>query len=58
MSDIEEAKKYLETGGLGEVMGLASIANDAGQPKVQMDTDMAIALCLLADETLKRRASH
>jgi len=55
---VEEASRYLETGGLGEVLGLASMSMSMGHPKVQMDTDMAIALCLLADETLKRRKSH
>jgi hypothetical protein len=58
MSDVEEAKRYLETGGLGEVIGLTSISLEAGAPKVQMDTDMAMALCLLADETIKRRSAH
>lgn len=58
MSDIEEAKKYLETGGLGEVIGLTSLALEMKQPKVQMDSDMAMALCLLADETIKRSRSH
>ena len=58
MSAIKEAMEYLETGGLGEVMGLADMAARAGHPKVQMDTDMAIALCQLADEALKRRKAH
>lgn len=58
MADIEEAKRYLETGGLGEVIGLTSVAMEAGSPKVQMDSDMAMALCLLADEALKRRKHH
>lgn len=52
--DPDFAKKYLETGGLGEVIGFTSLAADQKQPKVQMDTDMAMALCLLADEALKR----
>lgn len=55
---IDEAKSYLETGGLGEVIGLTDMAMQAGQPKVQMDADMAMALCLLADEALRRRAAH
>lgn len=58
MSDVQEAQRYLETGGLGEVIGLTQMAIDMKQPKVQMDADMAMALCLLADETLKRRAAH
>jgi hypothetical protein len=58
MSDIEEAKKYLETGGLGEVIGLTQLAIQNYQPKVQMDADLAMALCLLADETIKRRQAH
>lgn len=58
MADVEEAKRYLETGGLGEVIDLTSISLQTGAPKVQMDTDMAMALCLLADETIKRRSAH
>lgn len=58
MADVEEAKKYLETGGLGEVAGLADLAMRGGHPKVQLDTDMAIALCMLALEALNRRAAH
>lgn len=58
MADIDGAKQYLETGGLGEVIGFTSLALEANQPKVQMDADMAMALCLLADEALKRRRAH
>lgn len=55
---IAEAMHYLETGGLGEVIGLTDIALRADQPKVQMDTDMAMALCTLAGEALRRRGAH
>lgn len=55
---VDDATEYLCTGGLGEVIGLASASMQYGHPKVQMDTDMAIALCMLADETIKRRKSH
>lgn len=58
MPNIEEAQKYLESGGLGEVIGLTQRAIEMHQRKILMDADMAMALCLLADETLKRRASH
>lgn len=59
MSDgIKEATEYLETGGLGEVIGLADVAIQMGQPKVQMDAEMAMALCILANETIQRRKSH
>jgi hypothetical protein len=51
---IAEVLDYLKTGGLGEVIGLADIAVLMNQPKVQMDTDMALALCQLANETLCR----
>lgn len=44
--------EYLRTGGLGEVIGFADLALKAGEPKVQMDTDMAIALCLMASSSL------
>jgi hypothetical protein len=55
---IDDATEYLATGGLGEVIGLTSMAIAAGDPKVQMDADMAMALCLLADEALKRRRAN
>lgn len=58
MTDIDAATKYLETGGLGEVIGLTDIAIKMDQPKVQMDADMAMALCLLASEALSRRRAH
>jgi len=53
--DVAEATTYLETGGLGEVIGLTDLARQMEQSKVQMDTDMAMALCLLAGEALKVR---
>lgn len=56
--DIDAATKYLETGGLGEVIGLTDMAIRMDQPKVQMDADMAMALCLLASEALSRRRAH
>lgn len=55
---IAEARRYLETGGLGEVIGFTDMAIRADQPKVQMDSDMAMALCLLAGEALTRRGAH
>lgn len=56
--NLKEATEYLETGGLGEVIGFTHCVKEMHQEKVQMDTDMAMALCLLADEALKaRRAS-
>lgn len=55
---VKDAKEYLETGGLGEVVGLTDMAKKMGQPKVQMDTDMAMALCILANEALHRRKAH
>jgi hypothetical protein len=58
MADVRVAKEYLEDGGLGEVMGLASIAVHENQPKVQMDADMAVALCMLASEALHRRKAR
>lgn len=53
--NVEEATEYLATGGLGEVIGLTDMAREMSEPKVQMNTDMAMALCLLADEALKAR---
>lgn len=47
---IAEARKYLETGGLGEVIGFTDLALQSGQDKVQCDTDMAMALCQMASE--------
>jgi len=51
-AQIDEARGYLETGGLGEVLGFTDIALSMEQPKVQMDTPMAMALCLLAGEAI------
>lgn len=42
--DFDGAMEYLKTGGLGEVAGLADIARQMGDPKVQMNTDMAVAI--------------
>lgn len=56
--DVKFAMEYLETGGLGEVIGLTQLAVDNGEDKVQMDADMAMALCLLASEAIKRRKSN
>lgn len=53
--DVVESTTYLETGGLGDVIGLTSAAMKMGEPKVQMDSAMAMALCVLADEALRRR---
>lgn len=53
--NVAEAKRYLETGGLGEVVGLTDMAAKYKQAKAQMDTDMAMALCMLADEAIKAR---
>lgn len=52
---IEDAVDYLRTGGMGEVIGLTNVAFQMGQEKVQMDTDMAMALALLASEALDAR---
>lgn len=46
--DLEEATRYLKSGGLGEVIGMTDFARAAASPKVQMDTDMAMALCIMA----------
>lgn len=53
--DLNEARRYLETGGLGEVIGMTDMARQMSQPKVQSDTDMAMALCLMASEALEMR---
>jgi len=57
-TDFKEATEYLETGGIGEVYGLAEMSLRLGAPKVQIDADMAMALCLLANEALNRRKAH
>lgn len=51
--DVTEAMDYLTSGGLGEVMGRASVAADANAPTVQLDTDLAIALCVLANRGME-----
>lgn len=53
---VRDALEYLKTGGLGEVIGFTSIALNDGSPKVQSDTDMAMALCLLASDGLDSRS--
>jgi hypothetical protein len=53
-----DARKYLDNGGLGETLGLAWAAMEAGAPKVQMDTDMAIALCQMAGEAANLQAER
>lgn len=55
---LDDAMTYLICGGVGEVTVLARQALDAGAPKVQIDTDMALALCLLADEALRKRKAN
>lgn len=51
---IDESTAYLADGGLGEVIGLTDVAIRMGQPKVQMDSHMAMALCLMAANATKR----
>lgn len=46
--DLDFAMDYLTTGGLGEVIGITDMARKMGSPKVQSDTDMVMALCILA----------
>lgn len=53
---IADARQYLETGGLGETIGLTSVYLDMGWPKVQLDTDMAMALLLMAAELADMKA--
>jgi hypothetical protein len=45
--DIAYSIEYLTNGGLGEVYGMAEVAASMKQPKVQMDTSMAMAMCRL-----------
>lgn len=53
--DVTESMDYLEDGGLGEVFGFTHMALTAGEPKVQSDTAMALAMCLLASEAIQAR---
>jgi len=52
---VEDVLDYLRSGGMGEVIGLTDMARQMKEPKVQMGTDMAMALCLLASEALDER---
>jgi hypothetical protein len=52
--DVADAVEYLRTGGLGEVLIGADISMKSGFPTVQMDSAMAVALCLLASETQQK----
>lgn len=45
---VAASMEYLRTGGLGEVIGLTSLALREGWKDVRSDTEMAMALCLLA----------
>lgn len=58
MSKVQEAIDYLKDGGLDEVIGLAAVTQEANLSKVQMDTEMALALCELAADGLKWRRVH
>ncbi len=58
MRSIDEAKRYLETGGFREVIDLVSFAMEAKRSKIRLGADMAMALCLLAEEALKGRTMH
>lgn len=53
--DLDFSKNYLMTGGLAEVIGLTDINRQYGQEKVTISTDLAMALCLFADEAIKAR---
>lgn len=55
--DAKEADNYLSNGGLGEVIGLSMEYMKMGFPKVQLDSDMALAFCMLASEGLAVRSS-
>lgn len=57
-ADIETCLKYLETGGLGEVIGFTSISYELDQPKVQSDTDLMMAILILAQEALDNRKNN
>lgn len=47
-SGIEGCRKYLASGGLGEVIGFTSMYADMGHEKVQNDTDLMLAILELA----------
>lgn len=51
--DVRDALAYLCSGGIGEVIGLTSIALRSGEPVVQSSAAMAMALCLLADQAIR-----
>lgn len=54
-ADIADAMAYLTTGGLGEVIGFTDLAYQSKQAKVQCDTDMMVAILLLAAESIDKR---
>jgi hypothetical protein len=53
--NFDEARRYLLTGGLGEVVGLTDMAIQFGKRKVQSDSDMMMALCIIAQEAIDAR---
>lgn len=52
---VDAAKRYLETGGLGETIGFIDIYRTAGHEEISINADHAYALCLLAAEALDAR---
>jgi len=55
--DYIDAREYLLNGGYGEVIGLTLVALEAGAPKVQLDTFMALALLDMAGPVATHRPS-
>lgn len=56
--NIEAALEYLREGGLAEVFGMAMVAITEKYDKFLLDTDIALALCMLAQEAANQRTVH
>lgn len=53
--DVKAAARYLEDGGLGEVMHALHMTADMGQNIVQSETALIIALCAMAGQHIETR---
>ncbi len=56
-ADLRGAMTYLEGAGLLEITTITAASLHRGAAQVTCDTDVMMALVMLADEALKRRAS-
>lgn len=51
--EVEGALEYLRDGGLGEVIGITVVARSLGHANLELNADVCMALCQLADQAIK-----